>query len=124
MSKGQKAITEIQTKVKTLLGDVDSDVINDFFQSAMQDEFSKWDSEETTKVIKLFRNLSISFKHVDSHGGEGEGEQYWSVYQFADKNTEEQCWVKFDGWYQSYNGSEFTDWFFVTPKEKLITVYE
>lgn len=127
MSKqGQNTKSDFQAKVKRLLGEVESEVISyGFFQSEMKDEFSKYDDEETTQAIAAFIQEQISFKNVDSYGGdEGEGEQYWSVYEFTDKKTNEKCYVKFDGWHQSYSGSEFDNWFFVEPKEKLVTVYE
>lgn len=125
MSQGQNAKTEIQTKVKSLLDEVDSSIISDqFFQSEMKDDFSKWDDEETTDAIKLFKEEQVSFEHVDNHGGEGAGENYWSVYKFTDKNTKKECYVKFDGWYASYSGSEFDKWFFVEPTQRMITFYE
>lgn len=50
------------------------------------------------------------------------GDEYWSVYSFTD--GKETVYIKFDGWYQSYNGSEFTEWFFVEPKQKTVTIFE
>lgn len=58
---------------------------------------------------------------MDNHGGEGEGEDFWSVYKFTDGTDE--VFVQFDGWYQSYNGSTFNKFFFVTPKEVMVTQY-
>lgn len=61
---------------------------------------------------------------VDSHGGEGQGEDWHSVKFFPDHNV----YLKVEGFYQSYNGTEFYngwgDCFEVTPKEKVIIVYE
>lgn len=125
MSQGKKATTEIQAKVKALLNEISSEVINDnFFHSDMEDEFSKYDSEEQTEAIAAFMREEICFEHQDNYGGEGQGEDYWSVYKFTDKNSKEECWVKFDGFYQSYNGSEFNEWFFVTPVERMVTFYK
>lgn len=125
MSQGQKSNTDIQTKVKALLDEIESEVISgEFFQSEMKDEFNEWDSAETYEAIKLFKEKQVSFEHVDNHGGEGEGDDYWSVYKFNDDNTKEVCYVKFQGWYQSYNGSEFSEWYFVQPKERMVTFYE
>jgi len=126
MSKqGQNTKSDFQAKVKRLLGEVESEVISGgFFQSEMEDEFSKYDDEETTQAKICFMQEQISFKNVDSHDAEDEGEDYWSVYEFTGNQTNEKCYVKFDGWYQSYSGSEFSKWFFVEPKEKLVTIYE
>jgi hypothetical protein len=69
-----------------------------------------------------FKN--ISFKEVDSYGGEGEGNNYYTVYQFTDNDTGGQVYVKFQGWYASYEGAEYESWSFVQPKGKTVTVYE
>lgn len=64
------------------------------------------------------------FKEVDQHGGEGEGEDWWSVKHFTDHNI----FIKVSGNYQSHNGTDFEDWEDavkeVKPKEKVVTVYE
>jgi hypothetical protein len=61
---------------------------------------------------------------VQQHGGEGEGEQWYVVYHFV----EHDIYVRVDGWYQSYEGTDFYDGWDcckeVRPKEKVITVYE
>lgn len=71
---------------------------------------------EIVSVVKLF-------KPVASFGGEGKGDQYWCVYEFVGHQGE-VAYVKFYGWYQSYNGSEYSDYKFVTPQEKTVVVYE
>jgi hypothetical protein len=68
------------------------------------------------------RNLSVAFECVEQHGGEGEGEDFYTVFKFT--KDVETVFVKFQGWYQSYNGSEMTDWAFVTPKQVMVTIYE
>tara|TARA_R110000868_G_scaffold76573_6_gene220170 strand:- start:6050 stop:6442 length:393 start_codon:yes stop_codon:yes gene_type:complete len=61
---------------------------------------------------------------VDSHGGEGEGEDWWRVYHFETHGI----YVQVEGFYQSYNGTEFWNGWEscseVSPKQKTITVYE
>lgn len=66
-----------------------------------------------------FKDLEVTLEQ--RFGGEGQGEEYFSVYKFTDGESEE--YVKFDGWYASYNGAEYEDWFFVKPKEVIQTVY-
>lgn len=60
---------------------------------------------------------------VEHYGGEGQGETYYTVYSFLNPQGE-TVYIQLDGWYASYNGSEYIDTFEVTPKEKTITVYE
>jgi hypothetical protein len=66
----------------------------------------------------------ISFKLVDSYGGEDQGSDYYTVYKFTDNDTGEEVYAKFQGWYQSYDGAEYESWSFVQPKEKTVIVYE
>lgn len=66
--------------------------------------------------------LNIEAKVEDHHGGMDEGSDYWTVWSFSDMN--EKVYVKFQGYYASYYGSEYEEFYFVQPKEKVITVYE
>lgn len=100
----------LKQKVAVILAESDSDVINQFFWS---------DADEDNEN---FTEANVKFELEDSYGGEGQGEDYWTVYKFTDGTDE--VFVKFSGWYQSYNGSEFNEWFYVSPVEKLVTVYE
>lgn len=43
-----------------------------------------------------------------------------AVYYIQDLDL----YVRFKGWYRSFHGTEFTNYQFVNPKEKTITVYE
>lgn len=61
-------------------------------------------------------------EQVQQFGGEGEGDQFWVVFSFTKDG--ETKYVKFYGWYESYNGTEYEGYKFVTPQEKVITVYE
>ena len=56
---------------------------------------------------------------VDSYGGEGQGEEYWTISRILDKRTEEVFFIKFDGYYESWDGSDFSnnDWNIVEPRE-------
>ena len=73
-----------------------------------------------------WRSTGQLFEHkgVDSHGGEGEGSDFYSVILIRNPdNHDEQYHIKFQGWYASYSGAEYDDWSFVEPKQKTITVY-
>ncbi len=64
-----------------------------------------------------------SWKEVDQYGGEGQGDTWYSVKYFE----EQDMYIRVDGFYSSYNGTDFRGWAEVTqvtPKEKTITVYE
>jgi len=67
----------------------------------------------------------FDFEIVDEYGGEGMGESYWYVFKIKHPDHDEPVFIRFDGRYDSWNGSEFSDEFrIVEPKQKTITVYE
>lgn len=92
-----------------------------FFHQDLPKEGRSWNDENDEEFLALVKKLGLTFECVESHGGEGEGDQYWTVYKFESKG--ETAFVKFDSWYASYHGSEYTDWFYVEPKEVLVTQY-
>lgn len=67
-------------------------------------------------------NQLISWQVKDSYGGEDQGSDYWCVWKFSKDG--EECFVKFYGWYASHYGTDYRGYKFVTPQQKLVTVYE
>lgn len=102
-----------------------SKVAEDFFFQQTQWKYKHWKTGELVDdTPEGWANMNVSFEFIDHYGGEAQGSDYWTVYKFTDNNTGEEVYIKFDGWYASYNGAEYTDCFVVQPKEKTITVYE
>ena len=111
--------------VQTMLDSTsDSDLESGFFHEEITDGYYDKDDEENGIVLaeKHLSDNSVKFECVEQHGGEGEGEDFYTVYKFT--KGDEAVFVKFQGWYQSYNGSEMTGYNFVTPKQFMVTVYE
>ena len=69
----------------------------------------------------LIEEHGFTAEVVDSYGGEGMGDEYWSVVRFT--KNDESALVKFNGWYASYNGAEYEEWFFVEAREVMVTKY-
>ena len=68
--------------------------------------------------------LPFEYKGVDSYGGEDQGSNFYSVIIIRNPgNHGEQYYIKFQGWYTSYDGADYDSWSFVEPKQKTITVY-
>lgn len=63
------------------------------------------------------------WEEVEQKGGEEQGSDWYSVKYFKDHDV----YIRTDGFYQSYNGTDFDDYDFgqeVTLQQKTITVYE
>ena len=125
----KEAKRALYNDVDALVGFYESEgYINEFFQSEINQTPPEWMCDHRGHYqhyfdfLEMAKEKNIQFQYEDSYGGEGQGDEYWSVYSFSREG--ESVYVKFDGWYASYNGSEFNEWFFVQPKEKVITVYE
>jgi hypothetical protein len=58
----------------------------------------------------------------DNYGGEDQGSDYWCVWKFSKDG--EECFVKFYGYYASHYGTDYQGYKFVTPAQKLVTVYQ
>lgn len=57
---------------------------------------------------------------VDHYGGEGQGEDLYTVWHFVDHDV----YIKAEGYYHSYDGGYYTSgWLIVRPEQKTITVY-
>ena len=76
------------------------------------------------KIKARFAPHNITFHLAESLGGDEEedGNVYWKVYSFSD--GVEDCFVKFDGYYSSYDGSEMRSFFIVKPTVKQVTVFD
>lgn len=102
--------------LETTDGYTESTLANDFFF----EEVDYWDDFKP----EGWDHMNISFEFVEHYGGEDQGSDYWTVYKFTDNNTGEEVYIKFDGWYASYEGATYENCFVVQPKEKTVVVYE
>ena len=109
----------LKNTIKELLDEAGHNTLQSAF---FHEEIGGSHCEDSAELEVALDNASISYECLEQHGGEGEGEDYYTVYQFNTGN--EVLYVKFQGWYQSYNGSEMTGWAFVTPKTIEVVVYE
>lgn len=111
----------LKDKIVALLAEAESDVITEFFHGEVNDNIT-WDSEEVSDFRKLLSDAGVTFQFVDRYGGEDQGSNYWSVYSFSDGM--QVVFIQFQGWYASYDGSTFDEFYEVQPVEKTITVFE
>lgn len=87
-------------------------------------ELSQMRNEYSKKADQFFKDLVGDWTEKDQHGGEGEGDNWWSIKYFPDHDV----YIKVHGYYQSHYGTDFGSWNDavreVKPAEKTITVYE
>lgn len=67
-------------------------------------------------------NYKIEF--IEHRGGEGDGATQYKVYKITNKSTNEENFVEFSGRYSSWDSSEYTDYYFVEPREVVVVKYE
>jgi hypothetical protein len=108
--------------VEDLLIRSDEYIKRALFNQDFTSEFRKYDSNEEVEFKSKLQLLGIDMVSVYHYGGEGEGEQYYTVWKFS--RDKEEVYFKFNGYYQSYNGSTYDEYFQVEPKEVQVIQYE
>ena len=85
-----------------------------------QDEFEVDMNDYSSDDIQFsnFENDNYRVKgEIDSFGGEGCGEERWEVSKVTDKRTNEVFFLHFSGYYNSWEGTDWSenDWSIVKP---------
>jgi hypothetical protein len=112
----------LNNKVIEMLNNADNYVLKEMYGRAFNCNSAAYNSEDT-KAFKLkLRAENIAVLLEAAHGGEGEGEEYWTVYSFT--RGLEVVFIKLDGYYLSYDGCTYEQFYEVYAKEKSVTVYE
>ena len=116
----------LKETVQSLLDETSNHVLESaFFHEGISDEWALDDEDDQDSVDGVSKSLGeagITFDCVEQEGGEGEGDQYHTVYKFT-KGSEE-VFVKFHGWYASYHGSEMNGYKIVAPRKVEVTIYD
>lgn len=103
----------------------DSDAASDAMSSGSLWGYNHWKTGEyVASPFESFANANGINKPelVDNYGGEDMGSDYYAVHKFT--RSDESVYIKFWGWYASYDGAEYQDFSVVTPKEKMVVVYD
>lgn len=116
---------QLKLKVQELLNQMQDEtgvgIEESFFESGPNDIAHDSDREWYSDLVEYFNKNNIQYQFVDNYGGEEQGRDYWSVYSFTDGDN--VVYVKFEGWYASYNGSEYEDFYFVEPRQVQVTQF-
>ena len=113
----------LKSIVEEILKNAEDDTIDYcFFQlEGIEPHNGKFYYKGQEETYNQLIQAGITAELAEQYGGEGE--DYCTVYKFYNGN--ESVYVHFDGWYSSYNGSEFfNEWFFVEPKEVQVVQFQ
>lgn len=108
-------LTKFEQKVIDLVNTLDSADQRQFFLQEVDEEYPDI-------ITEVFSREGISVKITEQVGGEDQGREYFTVYKFS--NTKNTAFVKFDGWYSSYDGCDFDEAYVVRPEQVLETIYK
>ena len=98
------------------------EIVNSLFYEELSMEGLKKYPDDFAELAKFAASLDLTdFKMVDSYGGEGQGDTYYKVFKF--ESGDKVAHIKFDGYYSSYEGSEYQQAFLVEPKEVTVIEY-
>ena len=64
----------------------------------------------------------VSSMMMASHGGENEGSDYWTVWEFS--RGDEKVYIKFFGFYASHYGTDYLGFSVVSPFAKTVIDFE
>lgn len=115
-------MSDLKSKVFALLEKAGTDIQTSFFHESMSDEHKQYDSVEATELKNQLDVAGIRFVHKDHYGGEDQGSDYWTVYEFS--NRTETVLIKFTGWYASHVGSEYEEFYVVEATTITVVAYE
>lgn len=87
----------------------------EFFQECQSRYFSP-------RINDWCEENGVTTECVEMHGGEGEGNSFWKVHKFTSSDGQVK-YVKFEGWYESYDGAEYECFLFVKPQEVKVIQY-
>lgn len=99
--------------MKTLKQEI-KDILSTFSEKTIETFFLH---QEIGNKVELFKNISITLE--EEEGGAEQGSDFYTIYKF-EKDLEIE-YVKFQGWYQSYVGSEYEEYYFVIPEKIQVT---
>ena len=91
-------------------------------KEAFHEELLPWNPDDPTEYSEWVKDKDIDTELVKHFGGEDMGSNYYGIYKFT--RGDETVFIKFHGWYASYDGSYYEGFNVVTPKEKTVAVYD
>lgn len=111
----------LSDKVIYFLEDTDRSTLNEgLFKGYAQN------SAAMQKFNERLKEHNIGYEFTERIGGDEEetGNTYFAIWSFGDLKTKEEVFVKFDGYFSSYDGADMNSFYLVKPVEKTIIEYQ
>lgn len=104
----------LEDKIKEI---TNSSAINPFAEE-FDVELNYYNSKDVQYNDYQNENYEVQ-SEIAGEGGEGQGDSIWTVSRIVDKKTGEVFFIRFDGYYDSWYGSDWSnnDWSIVKPQE-------
>lgn len=104
----------LEDKIKEITREEAQELFTNEFNVGL-DDYNSYDTQYSSYDSENYECQ----REVDGEGGEGEGDSIWTVSRILDKKTGEVFFIRFDGYYESWNGSDWSnnDWCIVKPNE-------
>ena len=120
----KKAAKEILERLEEFFkGDVNHYAFGDYVEAKTFDYNLYKDLPWQEKKAECLKQLGLGeIEEVEQYGGEGQGDSWYTIKHFK----EHDVYIKTEGFYSSYNGTDFYYGFGeeVKPTQKTVTVYE
>lgn len=112
----EETIKEIFGKIK---GDPYTDSQSEFFREL--EDLLTYDTKTFQEIAKDYGTFEV----VEDYGGEGQGEEYYTVFSFTDLKGEKD-YFRFEGYWESWDGVYYDDTELekVVPKEVTVIKWE
>ena len=119
----EKALASQQTKEEWVKNNPNPGYTSPHFDE-WRDKYISFPSQyDIAKQEWLEQNNIPKWEEIAQKGGEGEGDEWYSVKYFP----EHDVYIRVDGYYASHEGTSFNGWedcTEVVPTQRTITVYE
>ena len=104
----------LEDKIKVITREEAIELFKNEFNVGL-DDYNSYDLQYSSYESENFECQ----REIDGEGGEGQGDSIWTVSRILDKKTGEVFFIRFDGHYESWNGSDWSnnDWTIVKPQE-------
>ena len=108
--------------VKELKNLSEKDIRSNFFYDPIEYKVGEVTDIDNESILLLIAKLAIDEITVeDSYGGEDMGVEFYTVISF--KKRDEIVYIKFNGYYYSYDGATYEEFKVVTPQQVVVIEY-